>query len=168
MNNHIGRSNLVCTSIQENFLLFEVTLSFTSNQHKIQKVNNTEAVVNIRITGSQTRDRIQVETNWHNLTYNRSTIHNLELLEGLSLDGIVGAARSDEFFTNQGNLTILQVEIHDLEGNLTEDTLLQVEDLLVVFELDVEEVVDTDFHGDGVGTEFLFTEPSLTVVGIGF
>lgn len=167
-NNHVRWCHLTSTTVQEDFLLLKVTFAFTRNQNQIQEIHNAEAVVDVGIAGGQTRNRIQVEANGNDLTDDGGAVHDFEFLERFRLDRIVGAAGADELLSDECDLSVLEIEVHDLEGDLAEHALLQVEHLLVVLELDVQQVVDADLHGDGLRAELLLAEPRLAVVGIGF
>ena len=127
-------------------MLLKISLALSGDEDEVDKVLYSEAVVNIRVRGGQPRNGLEIEANRNNLANNWSTVHNLKLLKSLILHGIVRLSAPNILFADNANLAVLQVQIHDLEGDLAEDTLLQVEDLLVVLKLNVKDIINANVH----------------------
>eukprot|EP00754_Rhynchopus_humris_P032546 Rhum_TRINITY_DN15413_c13_g1::Rhum_TRINITY_DN15413_c13_g1_i1::g.159591::m.159591 len=157
LDGHRDRRLLTGSAVEGDLLLLEEPLEVAGDQHKVDVVADHEFLVHVGVRGGDARHGVEEETDRHHLARHREPVHDFELLQHLRLEELI-RTHADVLLPHERDLTPVEVELCHLEADLADNTLLDVEDLLVVFKLDVQLVVDTHLHAHA------FRKVLLTVV----
>mmetsp|Transcript_53921 Transcript_53921/g.89798 ORF Transcript_53921/g.89798 Transcript_53921/m.89798 type:complete len:260 (+) Transcript_53921:2417-3196(+) len=111
--------------INNDLLLFEISLPIPGDKDQVDVIFDGESVINHVIGWSQPWNRIQIQSNWNNLSRNRSSIHYFILLQCLGFKELI-VTDADVLPFDDGYFAKLQIERHSLKRNLSKDTLVQM------------------------------------------
>ena len=146
---HVPASSIrKVSSPKINLLLLEVSPILLIDQDQVDVVLDRELVVHVAIRRGE-REAAQEQPDRDRLAPHRRPVHDIKLRDRLRL--VVQARPGARGFSPPDlDLHVLDFDPHEKKADLAENHVLHVVFGLVVFELDVQAVLDAKLHLDAV------------------